>query len=73
MIEGKSTLQGNFVFGLQHCPFGPSIKNYYKVFEKLPDDFSDFTSEFNKSSTVTDQSRVGEGAGVRLFALCISR
>ena len=67
MIEGKSTHQGNFVFGLQHCPFGPSIKNYNKVFEKLPDGFSDFTSEFNKSSNVTDQYRVGEGAGVSPF------
>jgi hypothetical protein len=67
MIEGKSTHQGNFVFGLKNCPFGPSIKNYSKVFEKLPDGFSDFTSEFNKSSNVTDQYRVGEGAGVSPF------
>jgi hypothetical protein len=67
MIEGKSTHQGNFVFGLKNCPFGPSIKNYNKVFEKLPDGFSDFTSEFNKSSNVTDQYRVGEGAGVSPF------
>jgi hypothetical protein len=67
MIEGKSTHQGNFVFGLQYCPFGPSIKNYNKVFEKLPDGFSDFTFEFNKPSNVTDQYRVGEGAGVSPF------
>jgi hypothetical protein len=67
MIEGKSTHQGNFVFGLKNCPFGPSIKNYNKVFEKLPDGFSDFTSEFNKPSNVTDQYRVGEGAGVSPF------
>jgi hypothetical protein len=67
MIEGKSAHQGNHVFGLQHCPFGPSIKNYNQVFEKLPDGFSDFTSEFNKPSNVTDQYRVGEGAGVSPF------
>lgn len=67
MIEGKSTHQGNFVFGLKNCPFGPSIKNYNKVFEKLPEGFSDFTSEFNKSSNVTDHYRVGEGAGVSPF------
>ena len=67
MIEGKSTHQGNFVFGLKNCPFGPSIKNYNKVFEKLPDGFADFTSEFNKPSNVTDQYRVGEGAGVSPF------
>ncbi len=67
IIEGKSAHQGNFVFGLKLCPFGPSIRNYTKVFEKLPDGFSDFTSEFNKSSNVTDQYRVGEGAGVSPF------
>ncbi len=67
MIEGKSTHQGNLVFGLKNCPFGPSIKNYNKVFEKLPEGFSDFTSEFNKPSNVTDQYRVGEGAGVSPF------
>jgi hypothetical protein len=67
MIEGKSTHQGNYVFGLKLCPFGPSIRNYNKVFEKLPDGFSDFTAEFNKPSNVTDQYRVGEGAGVSPF------
>jgi hypothetical protein len=67
MIEGKSTHQGNYVFGLKLCPFGPSIRNYSKVFEKLPEGFSDFTTEFNKPSNVTDQYRVGEGAGVSPF------
>ena len=59
----------NFVFGLKHCPFGPSIKNYTKVFEKLPDGFADFTAEFNKPSNITDQYRVGEGAGVQPLLL----
>jgi len=67
MIEGKATHAGNFVFGLQYCPFGPSIKNYTQVFEKLPDGFADFTAEFNKPSNITDQFRVGEGAGVSPF------
>src|SRR5512135_3564903 len=44
MIEGKATHSGNFVFGLKLCPFGPSIKNYTKVFEKLPEGFADFTA-----------------------------
>lgn len=67
MIEGKATHIGSFVFGLKNCPFGPSIKNYTKVFEKLPEGFSDFTSEFNRPSNITDQFRVGEGAGVSPF------
>lgn len=67
MIEGKATHIGHFVFGLQNCPFGPSIKDYNQVFEKLPDGYADFTAEFNKTSNVTDQFRVGEGAGVSPF------
>ena len=67
MIEGRATHQGNHVFGLKLCPFGPSIKSYTAVFEKLPDGFADFTAEFNRQSATTDQYRVGEGAGVSPF------
>lgn len=67
MIEGKSSHQGDFVFGLSACPFGPSIKNYTRVFEKLPEGFADFTAEFNKPSHITAQYHVGEGAGVSPF------
>jgi hypothetical protein len=67
MIEARATHQGDFVFGLKNCPFGPSIKNYMEVFEKLPEGYADFTAEFNKTSNITDQYRVGEGAGVSPF------
>ncbi len=67
MIEGKAAHQGNHVFGLKLCPFGPSIQSYTAVFAKLPDGFADFTAEFNKPSATTDQYRVGEGAGVSPF------
>ena len=67
IIEGKATHTGNFIFGLKLGPFGPSIKNYTKVFEKMPDGFADFTAEFNKPSNITDQYKVGEGAGVSPF------
>jgi hypothetical protein len=67
MVEGKATHAGDFVFGLQFCPFGASIRNYTQVFEKLPEGYADFTAEFNKTSNVTDQFRVGEGAGVSPF------
>ncbi len=67
MVEGKASHQGNYVFGLEACPFGPSIKNYTQVFETLPDGYADFTAEFNKPSMVTDKYRVGEGAGVSPF------
>jgi len=66
-VEGKATHQGEFVFGLAACPFGPSIKNYTQVFEKLPEGYADFTAEFNKPSKVTENFRVGEGAGVSPF------
>ncbi|MDF1577577.1 MAG: hypothetical protein RQ753_09255 [Desulfurivibrionaceae bacterium] len=66
-VEGKATHQGEFVFGLAACPFAPSIGNYTEVFEKLPDGYADFTAEFNKPSKVTDNYRVGEGAGVSPF------
>ena len=67
MIEGKATHVGNHVFGLQYCPFGPSIRNYTTVFERLPDGYAEFTEEFNKPSNVTNTYRVGEGAGVSPF------
>lgn len=67
MVEGKSNHAGEYVFGLENCPFAPSIKNYTTVFEKLPDGYADFTEEFNKPSRVTDMYRVGEGAGVSPF------
>ncbi len=67
MMEGKSTHHGELVFGLKDCPFGPSIRNYMQVFEKLPDGFAEFTAEFNKTSAITNQYRVGEGAGVSPF------
>lgn len=66
-IEGKATHLDGHVFGLKRCPFGPSITNYKKVFDKLPDGYSDFTEEFNKHSMVTDKYRIGEGAGVSPF------
>ncbi len=66
-VEGKATHQGEYVFGLAACPFAPSIGNYTEVFEKLPDGYADFTTEFNKPSKVTDNYRVGEGAGVSPF------
>jgi len=67
MVEGKASHQGNYVFGLAACPFGPSITNYTKVFKTLPGGYADFTAEFNKPSMVTDKYRVGEGAGVSPF------
>jgi hypothetical protein len=66
-IEGKAEHAGNFVFGLKHCPFGPSIKNYVRIFKKLPDEFGGFTAEFNKPGPVTEQYRIGGGAGVSPF------
>ena len=67
MVEGKATHIGDLVFGLQNCPFGPSIGNYTRVFDKLPEGYADFTAEFNKPSNVTNNYRVGEGAGVSPF------
>ncbi len=67
LIEGRAEHQGSHVFGLRVCPFAASIRSYSAVFEKLPDGFADFTAEFNRPSHVTDQDRVGAGAGVSPF------
>ena len=67
IVEGKSSHMGDFVFGLATCPFEQSIKNYTKIYEKLPADYADFTDEFNKAGRVTDMYRIGEGAGVSPF------
>jgi len=67
IVEGKSSHEGDFVFGLAVCPFEQSIKNYKTIYEKLPDDYADFTDEFNKTGRVTDMYRIGEGAGVSPF------
>jgi hypothetical protein len=66
-VEGKATHKGDYVFGLENCPFAPSIASYTDIFEKLPDGYADFTEEFNKPSKVTNDYRVGEGAGVSPF------
>lgn len=66
-VEGKSSYQGDFIFGLAKCPFEQSIKNYTTIYGKLPDEYAEFTDEFNKTSRVTDMYRVGEGGGVSPF------
>ncbi len=67
MIEGKSSHEGEFVFGLKDCPFGQSISNYKQVFDKLPEGFEEFTEEYNKSGNFTNKHHTGEGAGVSPF------
>ncbi len=66
-IEGKASHQGDYLFGLEHCPFGDSIKNYKEVFKSLPDEFVDFTEECNKASNISNQYHVGMGACVSPF------
>ena len=66
-IEGKATHCGDMVFGLEKCPFESSINNYKEVFKDMPEGYADFTAEFNKTSSVTDKYKVGEGAGVSPF------
>ncbi len=66
-IEGKASHKGGHVFGLKHCPFADSIKNYNEVFKGLPDSYAEFTAEFNKPGPVPQKYRVGGGAGVSPF------
>ena len=65
--EGKAVHLGNGLFGLPHCPFGPSITGYKAVYGDLPAEFADVTDEYNKEGPVTDKHRVGSGAGVSPF------
>ncbi len=66
-IEGKAVHQGGAVFGLPNCPFAPSIRDYSEVFGQLPAVYSEATAEYNKAAPITDQLRVGNGAGVSPF------
>ena len=43
VMEGKATLIEGHTFGLQYCPFSPSINNYIQLFQELPDSFNEFT------------------------------
>ena len=65
--EGRAVHIKNGLFGLPHCPFGPSIKNYKEVFGGTPSDFDAITEEINKESAVANKHRVGSGAGVSPF------
>lgn len=67
MMEGKAAHLGSFIFGLKTCPFEPSIRNYTRVFQGLPEGYEAFTEEFNKPSQITEQLRVGDGSGVSPF------
>ena len=67
LIEGKSVHKGEFIFGLPKCPFEQSIKNYKTIYGQLPEEYAEFTDEFNKTGRVTDMYRVGEGGGVSPF------
>lgn len=65
--EGKAVYLGDGLFGLPHCPFGPSVVSYKAVYGDLPSEFAEITEEYNKESPVTDKLRVGSGAGVSPF------
>ena len=65
--EGRAVHIGNGLFGLPHCPFGPSIAGYKEVYGDLPSEFAEVTAEYNKVGPVTDKHRVGSGAGVSPF------
>lgn len=68
-IEGPASHLGNGVFGLPRCPFTDLISNYKSVFETLPGGYEELMQAYNKTSAITDQYRVGEGAGVSPFCL----
>jgi hypothetical protein len=65
--EGRAVYFGHGLFGLPHCPFGPSITSYKTVYGDLPLEFAEVTSEFNKTGPQTDKLKVGNGAGVSPF------
>ncbi len=65
-VEGISKREGN-IFYLPACPFAPSIKTYKELFEKLPEEYPQLVQEYNKPSRVSDELKVGQGAGVSPF------
>lgn len=65
-VEGLSVRDGN-LFSLPACPFAPSIKTYKSLFNSMPSEYPNLVTEYNKPSKVTEQLRVGYGAGVSPF------
>jgi hypothetical protein len=66
-IEGKAVHYGKGLFGLPKCPFAGSIGDYKEVYGGLPEDYHKITDDYNKEGKVTEQLRVGHGAGVSPF------
>lgn len=66
-IEGKAIHYGRGLFGLPKCPFASSISDYRSVYGELPEDYHKITDDYNKEGKVTEQLKVGHGAGVSPF------
>jgi hypothetical protein len=66
-IEGPARYYGDGLFGLNVCPFAPTIAGYRSVFETLPESFATVTAEYNRPGPGTDPIFVGNGAGVSPF------
>jgi hypothetical protein len=67
-VEGKAEHFGRGLFGLPHCPFAASVKDYKTIYGELPKTYADVTSSFNRpNNQVAQQYHVGSGAGVSPF------
>jgi hypothetical protein len=65
-VEGVAIRDG-YLFSLPACPFAPSIKTYKNFFGKMPSEYPQLVAEYNKPSRITDELKVGHGAGVSPF------
>ncbi len=68
-IEGHAVHLGGGVFGLPKCPFRELVADYKSVFGNLPEGYAELMEVYNKGSQITDQLKIGEGAGVSPFCL----
>ncbi|MFH0926782.1 MAG: hypothetical protein V1872_14310 [bacterium] len=66
-VEGEAEAHPKNIFTLPKCPFAPTIADYLTAYKKLPKEFSGVIEEFNKTSQITDNLRIGEGAIVSVF------
>lgn len=68
-LEGNATHISGGIFGLKKCPFGALLQSYNAFFTEGPQHFEKLTQEFNSESKITQELRVGFGAGTGAFCI----
>lgn len=68
-LEGKAIHLGAGIFGLRLCPFSHIAKTYKNYFATGLNGFDQLIAEYNAPSKITDEYKIGRGAGVGPFCV----